>query len=1042
MDIEFAIIMIVTIGAVFLPLVLSIIALAKAKKSQIMVEALNAKLAALVLEKQVNSTDEHQTELQTEISNCEVNDFEPTESPLKSGSEASAFTSDTAEYTEQDDNEQHVEYQRVELASNVDFDKKTSDLSTKLLASLSKIRNALPDSVSAFIDKISPIAFVGLAIVFVGLSFLIKLTYDAFSVPLWAKLSAISFVGIACVALGWRLRNKPNYIGMGLQGSGMAVLYLVAIAAGRYFSFISIEVTFFIVSMLVIFTTLLALLQNSQLLAIVAVLAGFAVPVLLSTDGAGSHLILLGYYLLLNIGLVYLAYKKQWYFLEKCGAVATFVLVEFWLIFSYQPAIMFETLPFLGSYFLLYFLLTHSHACQDFVNKKQIISSSLVFSLPLTSYALFYTATETVADYTAYCSLFLSLCYAIAAWVSFKYQKNNPLTSVYTTFALLFVAIAIPVFFSATFSAAIYALKSVTVLWVSNKQQRNRFALVGVGMLLASFYQLFQLFDNVFLHANVLLEPMSFWSWITPVLFVCTALAFYAAEWRFDYHVSFESKNINVSIVKKEIKSVSMFALGFISLSCWTLLNTGEAMALMLVQMLFVALLLLVNWRFSRPILTWAMLLVPLIIYLYLLDSQLDDLRISLLAILLAIGMLYKTHFPIYSNRIVHLVMASLHLLLGIVVVTAAERAFWHSSVDVVLYSYLLAILLLSLILYRLSQWAPITQLLLLSPIWAISLPFWTISYPIDIEWLERGSLIVGFFALFYLFLRFDLIRVLVSLSKKKSLIDTVIYSNHAIYFWALALCTLGYLYRIFSLTDDELLLILPWLCALFIAVCYLPVCKDKWPLMRYLSFYRQTLVAPMVLVIACFIGYSLPLFDVQIMNVIWLPIFNAIELTSIAAIMLVAIGLKNDNAQIVLNKMFKWRANYKTQQIIWLAFSGVLFTHAALARGVSYYTMADYELYSLWSSALFQAGLAILWSLSATMATAIGSRFNMLILWCSGALVFALTIIKLFVLDLANRDTVVMVVAVIFVGVVMVLVGYFAPMPKKEHSLKHSDIN
>ncbi len=84
----------------------------------------------------------------------------------------------------------------------------------------------------------------------------------------------------------------------------------------------------------------------------------------------------------------------------------------------------------------------------------------------------------------------------------------------------------------------------------------------------------------------------------------------------------------------------------------------------------------------------------------------------------------------------------------------------------------------------------------------------------------------------------------------------------------------------------------------------------------------------------------------------------------------------------------------------------------------------------SLFASFLVQAGYSILWTLTA-LALMIGAhRRGSRATWMAGAGLLGLTVLKLFVIDLSNRGGSERIVVFIAVGVLMLVVGYFAPVP------------
>jgi uncharacterized membrane protein len=83
-----------------------------------------------------------------------------------------------------------------------------------------------------------------------------------------------------------------------------------------------------------------------------------------------------------------------------------------------------------------------------------------------------------------------------------------------------------------------------------------------------------------------------------------------------------------------------------------------------------------------------------------------------------------------------------------------------------------------------------------------------------------------------------------------------------------------------------------------------------------------------------------------------------------------------------------------------------------------------------LFASFLVQAGYSILWTSIAVLLMVVAHRRALRPVWMLGGGLLALTVLKLFVVDLSNRGGSERIVVFIAVGVLMLVVGYFAPMP------------
>ncbi len=86
----------------------------------------------------------------------------------------------------------------------------------------------------------------------------------------------------------------------------------------------------------------------------------------------------------------------------------------------------------------------------------------------------------------------------------------------------------------------------------------------------------------------------------------------------------------------------------------------------------------------------------------------------------------------------------------------------------------------------------------------------------------------------------------------------------------------------------------------------------------------------------------------------------------------------------------------------------------------------------ALFDSFLVQAGYSILWTLLALALMVAAHRRLVRPMWMGGAVLLGATVLKLLLIDLSNRGGSERIVVFIAVGVLMLVVGYFAPLPPK----------
>jgi uncharacterized membrane protein len=86
----------------------------------------------------------------------------------------------------------------------------------------------------------------------------------------------------------------------------------------------------------------------------------------------------------------------------------------------------------------------------------------------------------------------------------------------------------------------------------------------------------------------------------------------------------------------------------------------------------------------------------------------------------------------------------------------------------------------------------------------------------------------------------------------------------------------------------------------------------------------------------------------------------------------------------------------------------------------------------ALLDSFVVQMGLAILWTLLAFALMLVAHRRANRTLWITGAGLLGLVVVKLLLVDLTNEDGAVRIVTFMVVGGLMLVVGYFVPLPPK----------
>ena len=329
------------------------------------------------------------------------------------------------------------------------------------------------------------VAKVGIIILFFGAAFLVRYAADRGVLPIEYRLMGVVGGALALQGVGWRLRRtRPSYA-TALQGGAIGLLYLTIFAAFRLYSLLPAFLTFALLLVVVVLSAVLAVLQNEKVLAVLGTSGGFLAPILAST-GEGDHVGLFSYYLILNAGIVAVAWFRAWRFLNWIGFVFTFGIGFVWGAQYYQPALFRSTEPFLVIFFLFYLSVAVLFSLRQPPHLRGYVDGSLVFGLPALAFAMQSTLVSNIPFGRAYSAVALAGVYLILAGVLRRRHDLRMLTEAFMALGVVFLTLAVPFAFDGHGTAAAWALEGAGLVWIGVRQQRVMARSVGAALLVGA----------------------------------------------------------------------------------------------------------------------------------------------------------------------------------------------------------------------------------------------------------------------------------------------------------------------------------------------------------------------------------------------------------------------------------------------------------------------------------------------------------------------------------------------------------------------------
>jgi uncharacterized membrane protein len=324
----------------------------------------------------------------------------------------------------------------------------------------------------AWITGGNPVVKVGLVVLFFGVSFLLKYASDHSLLPVELRMAGAGMLGVALLALGWRLRHGNPVYALLVQGGGVGVLYLTIFAAARFLDMIPPLWALILMCAVVVFSGILAVLQNASALAVFGAAGGFLAPILLST-GQGSHVQLFGYYALLNLGVLGVAWYRTWRVLNLLGFACTFGIGALWGARFYAPEYFATTEPFLILFFLMYGTVSILFARANSEQGRTRLDSALVFGLPLAAFGLQMALVRDMEMGGAFSCLGLALWYILPLKLMWKRSGGlGLLAEAHLALGVIFLSLAVPMALDASWTASTWALEGAGMIWLGLRQKR------------------------------------------------------------------------------------------------------------------------------------------------------------------------------------------------------------------------------------------------------------------------------------------------------------------------------------------------------------------------------------------------------------------------------------------------------------------------------------------------------------------------------------------------------------------------------------------
>ena len=205
---------------------------------------------------------------------------------------------------------------------------------------------------------------------------------------------------------------------------------------------------------------------------------------------------------------------------------------------------------------------------------------------------------------------------------------------------------------------------------------------------------------------------------------------------------------------------------------------------------------------------------------------------------------------------------------------------------------------------------------------------------------------------------------------------------------------------------------------------------RMQWPVRKHLQVYLVQAAMPVAAFIWLWSVYTNISSDGNPYPLSYLPLLNPLDIAQLFVFVAIAAWL------LKLPELGFELVEKLPPENIYLIIGATLFLwlNAVLLRTLHYWADIPYTLPSMMNSFLAQASLSIFWSVLAMGIMHYATRKQLRPLWVAGGVLMGAVVLKLFTVDISGVGSLERIVSFIGVAILMLVIGYIAPLPAKIH--------
>ncbi len=331
---------------------------------------------------------------------------------------------------------------------------------------------------------------IGILITIIGVAIGAKYSIENDLISPLTRIILGYTVGLGLLAFGIKLKEKYINFSAVLVSGAMVIMYFITFSAYSFYELIPQTVTFLLMVVFTIFTVVAALNYKLSIIAHLGLVGAYAVPFLLSND-SGRVEILFSYVAIINIGILFISFKKYWKSIYYSSFFFTWIIYLSWYFFSYKIEDITLAFLFLTAFFAIFYC---TFLAYKLIKKEKFEIGDIVLLLANSfifygvGYSLlsdFETGQELLGLFTLANAI---VHFSVSALIYKRKLADKNLFYLIAGLVLVFITVAVPVQLDGSWVTIVWAGEAALLFWIGRTKvvpvyEKLSYILMGLAFI-------------------------------------------------------------------------------------------------------------------------------------------------------------------------------------------------------------------------------------------------------------------------------------------------------------------------------------------------------------------------------------------------------------------------------------------------------------------------------------------------------------------------------------------------------------------------------